>query len=49
MQAKLLETLIGRKTECHGFIIDGDMAARLEGYFTLHDTGEIFVSAPDCV
>jgi hypothetical protein len=48
-QAKLLETLIGRKTECHGFIIDGDMAARLEGYFTLHDTGERSVSALNCV
>lgn len=47
-QAKLLETLIGRKTEYHGFIIDGDMAARLEGYLTLHDTGERPVSAPNC-
>ena len=45
--AGLLEVAIGRVVsldECYGFIMDGDMAARLEGYFTLGDTGERSVS-----
>ena len=25
---------------CHGFVIDGDMAAELEGYFTSREIGE---------
>jgi hypothetical protein len=47
--AGLLEVAIGKVVsldECHGFVIDGDMAARLEGYFTLGDTGERPVSLP---
>jgi len=35
---------VGHSGECHGFIIDGDMAARLEGYFTSRDMGEASVS-----
>jgi len=35
---------VGHSNECHGFIIDGDMAARLEGYFTSRDMGEASVS-----
>ena len=45
--AKLLEDVIkkmGDLEECHGFMIDGDMAAKLEGYFTSRDTGEASVS-----
>jgi len=30
--------------KCHGFIIDGDMAAKLKGYFALRDVGEASVS-----
>ena len=30
--------------KCHGFVIDGDMAARLKGYFTSPHTGERSVS-----
>ena len=44
---KLLEVVIekmGHSDKCHGFVIDGDMAAKLEGYFTPHDTGEATVS-----
>ena len=26
--------------ECYGFVIDGDMAASLEGYFTTREMGE---------
>ncbi|KAF9644695.1 hypothetical protein BDM02DRAFT_3190360 [Thelephora ganbajun] len=29
---------IGPLDKCHGFVIDGDMAARLEGYFTSRET-----------
>ncbi|KAF9649200.1 hypothetical protein BDM02DRAFT_3142988 [Thelephora ganbajun] len=29
---------MGPLDECHGFVIDGDMAARLEGYFTSRKT-----------
>ena len=45
--ADLLEDAIkniGCLDKCHGFLIDGDMAANLEGYFTLRDTGEVSVS-----
>ena len=35
--------------QCRGFVTDGDMAARLEGYFTSRDTGERSVGMPDCV
>ena len=35
---------VGHMDEWHGFVIDGDMAARLEGYFTSRDTGEVSVS-----
>ena len=35
---------VGHMDKCHGFVIDGDMAARLEGYFTSRDTGEVSVS-----
>ena len=35
---------MGFSDKCHGLIIDGDMAAKLEGYFTLHDAGEVSVS-----
>ena len=43
----LLEDAIkktGYLDKCHGFLIDGDMAAKLEGYFTMRDTGEVSVS-----
>ena len=30
--------------KCHGFVIDGDMAARLDGYFKSPHTGERSVS-----
>jgi len=42
----LLEDVIkemGFSDKCHGFIIDGDMAAKLKGYFTLRDTKEASV------
>jgi len=45
--AKLLHDAIkdvGYLAKCHGFLIDGNMAARLKGYFTSRDTGEVFVS-----
>ena len=45
--SNLLEHVIkkmGFSGNCHGIIIDGDMAAKLEGYFTLRDAGEVFVS-----
>ena len=45
--ANLLEDAIKKMDyldKCHGFLIDGDMAAKLEGYFTVCDTGEVFVS-----
>ena len=35
---------VGHMDECHGFIIDGDMAARLEGYSTSRDMGEVSMS-----
>jgi len=35
---------VGYLAECHGFLIDGDMAASLKGYFTSRDTGEVSVS-----
>jgi len=44
---KLLEDTVqkvGHSDKCHGFIIDGDMAASLEGYFTSRGTGEVTVS-----
>ena len=44
---KLLEGAIknvGHMDECHGFFVDGDMAACLEGYSTSRDTGEVPVS-----
>ena len=31
---------MGLSKECHGFVIDGDMAASLDGYFTPRKTGE---------
>ena len=34
--------------QCRGFVTDGDMAARLEGYFTSRDTGERSVGMPNC-
>ena len=34
---------------CRGIVTDGDMAARLEGYFTSRDTGERSVGTPNCV
>ena len=44
--AKLLEDAV-RKMDfsegCHGFVTDGDMAAKLEGYFTPRVTGETSV------
>jgi hypothetical protein len=49
MNANLLERVIKEPDECHGFVIDGDMAARLEGYFGLRGTGEISVSMLSCV
>ena len=39
---------IGFPDKCHGFIIDGDMAADLEGYFTSRKTGEVSVSMRRC-
>jgi len=44
---RLLEGVIkkmGFADKCHGFIIDGDMAAKLEGYFAPRDTKEVSVS-----
>ena len=44
---KLLEIAIknvGHMGECHGFVVDGDMATCLEGYFTSRDMGEVSVS-----
>ena len=44
---RLLENVIkemGFSDKCHGLIIDGDMAAKLDGYFTSRDTGEVSVS-----
>jgi len=49
--ASLLEEVIGKmgfSDKCHGFVIDGDMAASLEGYFTSRDTGERSVCTPSC-
>ena len=43
----LLEDMVKRmgfSDKCHGFIIDGDMAAELEGYFAPCDTREVYVS-----
>ena len=40
---------MGSPNQCHGFVIDGDMAARLEDCFTLRDAEEISVGTPDCV
>ena len=45
--ANLLEEVVkkmGSPGECHGFVIDGDMAASLDGYFAPRDTGERSVS-----
>ena len=45
--AKLLEDVIkemGYLDKCHGFVIDGDMAANLEDHLTSRDTGEASVS-----
>ena len=47
--ANLLEDVVkkmGSPDECHGFVIDGDMAASLDGYFAFRHTGEISVSMP---
>jgi hypothetical protein len=44
---KRLEGVIRKMSfsgECRGFVLDGDMAATLAGYFTPRDTGEISVS-----
>ena len=44
---RLLEGVIkkmGFADKCHGFIIDGDMAAKLDGYFAPRDTNEASVS-----
>jgi len=49
--ADLLENVIGKmdfSDKCHGFVIDGDIAASLEGYFTSRDTGERSVGIPSC-
>ena len=35
---------MGFSDRCHGFLIDGDMAAELEGYLTQRDKGEVSVS-----
>ena len=35
---------IGLADKCHGFVIDGDMAAPLKDYFTSRDHGERSVS-----
>ena len=35
---------MGFSDKCHRFLIGGDMTARLDGYFTLRDTGEVSVS-----
>ena len=40
---------MGLSEECHGFVIDGDMAASLDGYFTPRKTGEIYVGVFDDV
>jgi len=45
----LLEQMIGEfgsHGKCHGFVVDGDMAARLEDSLTLGDLRERSVGAP---
>jgi len=39
----------GSPNQCCGFVIDGDMAARLEDCFTLCDAEEISVGTPNYV
>ena len=49
--ANLLEVVIkkmGFLDKCHGFVIDGDMAASLDGYFTSSDSGEICEYTQTC-
>ena len=49
--ADLLENIIGKMgflDQRHGFVIDRDMGASLEGYFTSRDTGERSVGMASC-
>jgi len=48
----LLEQMIrglGSHSKCHGFVVDGDMAVRLEDSLTFSDLRERPVGMPDCI
>ena len=51
--ANLLEVDVIKKMgfldKCHGFVIDGDVAASLDSYFKSSDSGERYVSTPRLV